>query len=162
MSKKTFYAHFDSKVALVEAVMQDKIAGVEGDLERITTQEGVSFPDALHALLSSLQQHSGEIQPAFLRDLRRDAPEVFSLVETRRAAVIQRCFTRLLNAGRKAGMIRDDVPLRLIIEILLAATHAVMNPQKLDELKLTPKAGYKAILDVILGGVMTTKGRTRL
>ena len=162
MSKKTFYAHFDSKAALVEAVMLDKISSVEADLERITTQQGVSFPDALHDLLSSLQQHTGEIQPAFLRDIRRDAPEVFALVETRRAAVIQRCFTRLLLAGRKAGMIREDVPLRLVIEVLLAATHAIMNPQKLEELKLTPKTAYPAILDVILCGVMTTKGRTRL
>lgn len=162
MSKKTFYAHFDSKVALVEAVMLDKIGAVEADLERITTQKGAGFSDALHDLLSCLQRHTGEIQPAFLRDIRRDAPGLFAVVETRRAAVIQRCFTRLLSAGRKAGMIRDDVPARLIIEMLLAATHAIMNPHKLDELKLTPKTGYAAIIDVILRGAMTTKGRAGL
>lgn len=162
MSKKTFYAHFPGKVALIEAVMRDKLASIEADLERITTLRGVNFMDALHELLSCLQQHTGEIQPAFLRDIRRDAPEVFTLVEKSRAEIIERCFTRLLGDGRKSGMIRNDVPVRLVIEILLAATHAIMNPAKLEQLNLTPRAGYSAILDVILRGVMTAKGREKL
>ncbi|MCP5560071.1 MAG: hypothetical protein H7A55_20170 [Verrucomicrobiaceae bacterium] len=76
--------------------------------------------------------------------------------------MIKRSFTRLLTAGRKAGMIRGDVPQTLIIEMLLAATHQIMNPQKLDELNLTAKAGYSAIIDVILRGAMTAQGREEL
>ncbi|HSI61518.1 MAG TPA: helix-turn-helix domain-containing protein, partial [Candidatus Saccharimonadia bacterium] len=36
MSKKTLYAHFSSKLELVEAVMRDKLKRVMSDLERIT------------------------------------------------------------------------------------------------------------------------------
>ena len=46
--------------------------------------------------------------------------------------------------------------------MLLGATQAIMNPAKIEELKLTPRAAYSAILDVILRGVMTAKGRTDL
>lgn len=159
MSKKTFYAHFRNKVSLVEAVLRDKADSVEADLERIVDQPEIPFLEALRALLACLQEHLSEIQPSFLRDIRRDAPEVFAVVEKRRAILIERCFTRLLNAGRRAGLVRDDVPVRLFIEILLAATQAVMNPRKMDELKLTPKRGYSAILDVMLHGVLTTEGR---
>ncbi|OYW78247.1 MAG: hypothetical protein B7Z37_00120 [Verrucomicrobia bacterium 12-59-8] len=162
MSKKTFYAHFKSKVALVEAVMQDKMTEVESDLERLLGGEPALFQDALHGLLACLQKHTGEIQPVFLRDIRRDAPELFAVVESRRAVIIERCFMRLLTSGGKAGMIRADVSAKLVIELLLAAMHGIMNPKKLEELKLTPKAGFSAILNVILGGVMTAKGRATL
>lgn len=162
MSKKTFYAHFPSKLALVEEVMLHKIGEVESDLERITAGTAASFSETLHALLACLQKHTGEIQPAFIRDVRRDAAEVFDVIECRRAAIIKRSFTRLLSSGRKAGMIRMEVPQTLVIEMLLASTHNIMNPHKLEELNLTAKAGYSAIIDVILRGAMTTKGREEL
>lgn len=159
MSKKTFYAHFDSKVALVEAVLQAKLNSVESDLERITQDSTRPFPQALQELLACLQGHTGEIQPVFFRDIRRQTPEVFAGVEKRRAAIIDNHFSKLLLAGQKAGMIRKDIPLRLIIEILLAVTQAIMNPQKIEQLKMTPKAGYSAILDILLTGVLTSQGR---
>lgn len=159
MSKKTFYAHFDSKHALVEAVMDHKLSQAEADLERIMAQPGLPFRDALKQLLACLQRHTGEIQPPFLRDVRRDALELFEVVERRRAALIQRVFSKLFVDGRKSGMVRDDVPVKMIIEVLLAATSAIMNPTKLEDLKLTPRQGYAAILDIVLGGALTGKGR---
>ncbi len=159
MSKKTFYAHFPGKASLVEAVLQDKLSSVEADLERITRRRDVTFLDSLQELLACIQEHTGEIQPPFLRDIRRDGPELFTLVEQRRAAIIGRCFTRLLKGGCREGMVRRDVPLPLLIDILLAATQAIMNPRKLAELKLTPKRAYAGVLDVILRGVMTTEAR---
>lgn len=160
MSKKTFYAHFDSKLALVEAVLDQKVSQVEADLERIMAQCGLPFRDALKQLLACLQQHTGEIQPSFIRDVRRDAIELFNVVEQRRSALIQRVFSKLFTDGRKSGMVRDDVPVKMIIEVLLAATSAIMNPAKLDDLKLTPRQGYSAILEIVLGGVLTSKGRS--
>jgi AcrR family transcriptional regulator len=162
MSKKTFYAHFSSKLALVEAVLLQKMGEVEADLEKITGSASANFADTLHTLLACMQKHTGEIHPSFIRDMRRDAPDVFAIVETRRAGIIKRSFTRLLTAGRKAGMIRSDIPQVLIIEMLLAATQQIMNPLKLDELNLTAKAGYSAIVDIILRGAMTAEGRKEL
>lgn len=159
MSKKTFYAHFDSKVALVEAVLQAKLNSVESDLERISQDTNRSFQEALQELLACLQGHAGEVQPVFLRDIRRQTPDVFATVEKRRAALIDKHFSKLLLSGQKTGMIRKDVPLRLIIEILLAVTQAIINPQKIEQLKMTPKAGYSAVLDILLNGVLTSQER---
>jgi hypothetical protein len=46
-----------------------------------------------------------------------------------------------------------------MIETLLGAVQAIMNPSKMTELGLTPAAGYAAIITVILEGVLTEKGR---
>ena len=109
-----------------------------------------------------MQQHTDEIKPPFVRDMQRESPERFKMVEVRRRNVIQRHFGKLLTEGRKAGIIRKDIPTNLILEILLSALQAIMNPPKIVEWGLTPKSGYSAIVTVILEGVMTDRARAAL
>lgn len=159
MSKKTLYACFPSKDALLEAVLLEKFRSVEADLARLTSTRSPDVLAALHQLLACLQRHTEEIQPPFIRDIRRAAPEMFKLVESRRRDLIQRHFGKLLGDGRRTGLIRKDIPTRLIMEILLGAVQAIMNPAKMAELGLTPKTGITAIITVLLEGVIAKTGR---
>lgn len=160
MSKKTLYAHFRSKTALVEAVIHDKARDMELDLSRIEAESAPDFSVALRAMLMCLQGHAEEIQPPFVRDMKRATPDLFKIVETRRAALIQRYFGRLFQHGRRKGMVRKDLPPRLAVEILLGSIQAVANPPKLIELGLTPQVALPAIISVILNGILTPAGRT--
>ena len=56
-------------------------------------------------------------------------------------------------------MIRTDIPTHLIIEILLGAVQAIMNPPKLMELGLTVEQGYSSIIRLILEGALVAKGK---
>lgn len=161
MSKKTLYAQFSSKTALLRAVLLDKFRSVERDLDDIMARSSGNAQAALHQLLASMQRHTEEIQPPFVRDIRREAPELFKLVEERRREMIPRYFGRIFDEGRRAGIIRRDVSTALIVEILLGAVQAIMNPAKMEELGLAPKTGYLAIITVILEGVMAQKGRAK-
>jgi AcrR family transcriptional regulator len=161
MSKKTLYLHFANKAALLEAVLQDKFRSVDADLNRVTAECSTNFLAALHQLLVCMQRHTQEVQPSFVRDVRRAAPELFQIVQARRRDIIQRHFSKLLAAGQKVGIIRKDIPLKVAIEILLGTTQAIMNPQKIAELNLTPKSGFSAIITVFLEGMITKKGRAK-
>lgn len=161
MSKKTLYAVFPSKNDLLRAVILDKFRAVEQDLDDIMSRKSPDDLAALHDLLACVQQHAAEIQPPFVRDVRREAPELFELVQSRRRAVIQRYFGQLFDNGRRAGIFRKDVSTRVMIEMLLGVTEAMVNPAKLAELGLTPKAGFSLVLTVILEGVLTDKGRAK-
>ena len=161
MSKKTIYAGFPSKIALLKAVLLNKFDEIEEDLRRIASDSS-DVQVSLLRLLACVQRHTEEIQPPFVRDIQREAPEMFQLVERRRRDVIQRHFGKLFEQGRRAGIIRKDIPTRLIIEILLGATQAMLNPPKMVELKLTPKTGFSAIIAVILHGALTNAGRSTL
>ena len=161
MSKKTLYACFPSKTELLKSVLLDKFDDIEADLRQVTAN-CADVPTALHELLACIQRHTEEIQPPFVRDIQRETPEMFQLVERRRKDVIQRHFGTLFEQGRRAGVIRKDVPTRLLIEILLGATQAILNPLKMAELKLTPKTGFSAIITVILQGALTNAGRSTL
>jgi AcrR family transcriptional regulator len=159
MSKKTVYAHFPSKSALLEAMLLDKFRCAEEELEAITSEFAADFPSGLHRLLACVQRHTEEVRPPFLRDIQREAPDLFKVVQARRREVIQRYFSKLLGEGRREGLIRKDTPVHLLIEILLGAVEAIINPARLAELGLSPKSGFTVIISVILEGALTPEGR---
>src|SRR5215475_9872740 len=159
ISKKTLYAHFPGKIALLEAVLADKFAGVEATLRQVSRAHPHDFPAALHELLANTQRELDEIKPPFVRDMRQKAPQVFKIVERRRAELIERFFGRLFIEGQSTGMVRKDLPAKVMIEILLGAVQAIVNPAKVEELGLTPKTGFASVLKVVLKGVITREGR---
>src|SRR5947208_15181792 len=62
ISKKTLYAHFPSKIALLEAVLADKFAGLEARLKEVTCGYPHDVSTALHELLSNTQRELDEIK----------------------------------------------------------------------------------------------------
>jgi AcrR family transcriptional regulator len=161
ISKKTLYAHFTGKTALLEAVLADKFAGIEAKLTEITRAYPHDFPTALHELLANMQRELDEIKPPFVRDMRQKAPHVFKTVERRRAALIERFFGKLFVEGQRTGLVREDLPAKLLVEVLLAAVQAIVNPAKVEEFGLTPKTAFASVLKVVLEGVIIRKGRKR-
>jgi TetR/AcrR family transcriptional regulator, cholesterol catabolism regulator len=159
ISKKTLYAHFPGKFDLLEAVLAAKLAAVEATLKQVTRAHPRDFPATLRELLAGTHRELDEIKPPFVRDMRQKAPDVFKLVERRRAAIIQRYFGKFFIEGQRGGMVRKDVPAKLIIEILLAMVQSIMNPPKMEELGMMPKEGFSGILKIILEGALTSKGR---
>jgi AcrR family transcriptional regulator len=161
MSKKTLYTHFRSKSELLQAVVADKRRSIEADLKQISSESSSGFPSAIEQFLAKMQRHLEEIHPPFMRDIQREAPEIFELVEIYRRDLINRYLSNILIKGRRAGIIRKDIPIRLIIEIWLGVVEAVINPSKLTELRLTPKAGFSAVVSVMLEGLLTAEGRSK-
>lgn len=157
MSKKTLYACFPSKSSLVEAVLKDKFNEVETDLSRLASEGSTDMEEAIHRFLQRVQRHTAEIHPSFVRDLGRETPDLFRIVEYRRRRLIRRHVAALFNKGRKAGLIRKDISVELLIEILLGAVEAIMIPSRVTELGLTLEKGYSAIIRVVLEGAIVRR-----
>lgn len=160
MSKKTLYAHFLTKIDLIEAVLRHKFEEIERELASSTSGYSTDFLAALQQMLACLQKHTSELQPPFVRDMQRASPELFQMVECRRQELIQRYFGTLFSEGQQRGMIRDDVPVTVVVAMLIAATQAIVNPTVLGELGLTPASGFAAVITVVLEGVLTRKDRS--
>lgn len=157
MSKKTLYGCFSSKSLLVEAVLKDKFHEVEKDLGRLAAEDSSDMEGAIHRFLHRVQRHTSEIHPSFVRDLGRESPDLFRIVEHRRRRLIRRHVAALFNKGRKAGLIRKDISVVLLIEILLGAVEAIMIPSRVTELGLTLEKGYSTIIRVVLEGAMVRR-----
>ena len=161
ISKKTLYAHFPGKFDVLKAVLADKLASVEATLKKVTRAHPHDFPATLREVLAGTRRELDEIKPSFVRDMRQKAPDVFRLVERRRAALIERYMGKFFVDGQRQGMVRKDVPPKLIIEILLAMVQSIMNPAKIEELGMMPKEAYAGILKIVLEGALTSKGRKK-
>lgn len=159
MSKKTLYANFPSKSELIEAVILKKFSDVESDLGRLSAAKQGDFTTRLQVLLECITQHLAEFRPPFIRDMQRVEPELFKRVESRRREAFQRHFGALFEDGRRCGLIRKDIPPGVMMEVLLSAVQAIMNPHKIAELGLAPQAAFAAIITLILEGAATNKGR---
>jgi AcrR family transcriptional regulator len=155
MSKKTLYAHFSGKRDLIEAMLLERFRAIEAEFELITSPPGVEFAEALQRLLACMQRRLDAVRPPFLRDIQREYPELFKVIDKLRSEMIQRHLGGLLAKGRREGVVRKDVPVHLVMEILLAALHAIVNPNRLLELGLTPERGVTTILSVLMEGVLT-------
>src|SRR5205085_12109245 len=125
------YTYFPSKTALLEDVLAHKFAGVDAALEKVAREHGHDFSGSLHQLLATAQRELDEIKPPFVRDMRQKAPHVFKMVERRRAELIERHFGKLFVEGQRAGMVRKDIPVMLLIEILIKMVQGIMNPPKM-------------------------------
>lgn len=156
VSKKTLYAHFPSKDALLAAVLRDKYEGIRATLQQVARGPADHFPEALHALLRGVQGELDELQPPFLRDMRK-APEAFKRLEQRRTRLIRDHFGRLFRQGQRDGHVRTDLPAKLMIETLLASVQAIMNPQKLEALGMAPRSAFTGMIDLLLHGAVIRK-----
>ena len=162
MSKKTLYSRFDTKQQLLEAVIDEQFRRVSEECERIIAARDMDFQVTLREFLACIQRHTAEIQPPFLKDMRQEAPQTFQRVERLRHALIERYFGELMRRGRNAGVIRKDIPAPLIIEILLAAVQAIVNPARMEELDLTVKSGCALITKVVLEGALVPQRKLRI
>ncbi|MFZ2639911.1 MAG: TetR/AcrR family transcriptional regulator [Verrucomicrobiia bacterium] len=157
MSKKTLYVHFPSKTALLHAMIDEKLGRARADLAR-AMETDAPFPGKLRLLLTTLRSHTSEIQPAFVHDVRRDTPELFARIQQGRRMLIHRFFARLIEDGRKAGAVRTDIPVKLLVEMLIDTVDAVLVPARIEELGITPRTGFEQIIRVFLEGILVRKG----
>jgi len=161
MSKKTLYAHFPSKTALLKAVLADKFQRIDTDLQEVTSGRLSDIISTMRQFLACLHRHLQEIQPSFVRDLNRNAPEIFKSIQSNRRTVIEKHFGRLLSEGRRKGIVRKDIPPTLMIEILLGTMDSIANPSKIVELRTTPDIALSAILTIFFDGVITKPTRSK-
>ncbi len=161
MSKKTLYAHFDTKESLLRAVLERRVAAVDAGLRRIVGSPR-PFPDKLRELTQFVRARVGEIGPSFVEDIRRYAPGCFQIVQDFRARALPRYFGRLMDEGARGGHLRPGVPRELLVRLLVDTIQDIMRPEVLAELRLSPAAAMDQILTMIFAGVLAPRARRRI
>lgn len=159
MSKKTVYRHFRSKEALVEAVIEAKIAGFRAGLDAIMTDGQLDFPERARRVAAHIAGQMGEIAPVFLRDLERLLPALHARIEAVRREVLPRTWCRILEEGVARGHVREGPPPAFVAELLLASAEGLLRPAVLQRMDLAPGAVARDVLATVLGGILTPAGR---
>lgn len=159
MSKKTLYVHFSSKDILVGEILQEFVREVRTSTDTIFGDPALSFTVKLHRFSGTMVQRFARMNPHIFRDLQRSAPHIYRQVEEFRHKNIPYVFGQLIRQGQAAGMVRADLDPDFAVEFWRPAIQALMHPDTLERLQLTPDEVFTRATRLFFGGLLTPAGR---
>lgn len=159
MSKKTLYAHFPGKEALIGFMLEQKIAEIRQGMRRLVEDESLPVLERAHRMMAFIVRHMSEVSPAFLRDLERQHPALYARMEAVRAEILPQVWQKLIADGVAEGVIRRELEPTFVSELMLTSVQALLRPAALDRLQLSPHEVIDRVLTVLFNGILTPAGR---
>ncbi len=157
MSKKTIYAHFPSKDAIISAVI-----AATGATIRRQVRDAMSgpdpFPAKFKAVLNIVGAQFGPMGPDFLQDLHRHAPPLAREIDTLKDNNIPIVFNLLLREGIAQGMVRADIDIGFVTAYWIQIIKGIHDPAVLAQTGLTPRAAFDKSIELFFRGLLTDKG----
>lgn len=161
MSKKTFYAAFPGKEALVETIALNLITEIERGVNGIARGD-LPFLDKVRGLMAFMGERVRQISALFLRDLQRHTPQIWERVQRFRREKVLTIFADLVAEGKRLGMIRPDVNTRVFLLAYIGAIEAVLVPSVLTDESFSGEEALRSILTIYFNGVLTADAGSEL
>ena len=156
IAKKTFYRHFDSKDALVAALVQDRVAlygqallGAPGPAEPPDVRLAAILTDVLAV---SAQSFSA----VYLRDIEADHPRIWPLLAEGRRMMLAVVHAELVR-GQELGVFRVDATPDEILKLLVLVLDRVLDPAVLVQTGLEPHRVSRLLFDLLFDGGLGTR-----
>jgi AcrR family transcriptional regulator len=161
VSKKTIYKHFPSKTQLLRELLSLKMDEAQSGIERIARQNRLSFVQKLKEAYTFAGLQVSELGQPFLRDLERNAPEVWKEFDERRNRTVLRALQNLMEEGVRKGAFKNQINPQLLLLIYTTLIQRIINPETLSQLPLTPSQALAAIREIFFEGALTDKARVQ-
>jgi AcrR family transcriptional regulator len=162
MSKKTLYEFFPGKLDLLRATTSMRNEACEKELASIAASEAEFFGRA-RKTFAAVSRMFSTLTPAYLTDIRRNAPEVWAEIQKFRRERVRRHMLELLQQGVKQGVLREDLDLDSLVRLYLTMTSALLNPEISGWAAGEPIAPlFDTFVRVYFEGLITDAGRKRL
>ena len=158
MSKKTLYVHFPGKDELIGEILRAFVAEVRASADELLGDPALSFTVKLHRFSEAMVKRL-RVHPLLFRDLQRSAPHIYRQIEELRHKNIPYVFGRLLRQGQAARMVRADLDPDFAVEFWRPAIQALMHPDTLERLQLSPDEIFRRAINLFFGGILTPAGR---
>ncbi|MCG8605259.1 TetR/AcrR family transcriptional regulator [bacterium] len=160
MSKKTIYKHFSTKENLLREVVNWTMLEISGGLDQILNDTSLPFLQKLERILTFIGERASQFfKGTFLRDIKRNAPDIWHNFEEFRKQQIQTKFANLVGDGIRQGFFRDDVHQELVVLVYLHTVQNIINPETLANLPFTTRNVFDSIIKIIFEGILTKEAR---
>lgn len=157
MSKKTIYAAFPDKKALLKQMVSDYL-----QLHKQSSQCDVSdSANAIERMLKAAAagvQFMEKINPVFLYDMQKYFGDVWSVFETYRNTEIRMEVRSCLQQAQQEGLVRDELELDLVVSMHMQHIDLMVEPGHFENLQMPRAEIIKTVLITFLNGICTPKG----
>ncbi|MBK9248050.1 MAG: TetR/AcrR family transcriptional regulator [Ignavibacteria bacterium] len=159
MSKKTLYKHFSSKDVLLKEVMTSQCYGMECKMKPILENMETDFIEKMMTMGPIVAENIAMIPFLFLKDLERNAPEIWKEYLEWRREHITLNFGKFLNEGIKKHVFRDDLNIDALVTMYLTLIEGMFRTEVLSKLPLTPGQVYVMIARTLTEGIIADEAR---
>ena len=157
MSKKTIYKFFPSKEDLVMAIAKHFMNRVKSKIEPALESDKNAI-EKLEDLIQIFASHAFKISPKMIDDMRRHVPFLWNEIDKFRTEMIYKNITKVVDQGKEEGLFLD-YPTPIIMNILVTAVRAIVNPEFILNNNFSLIEAAKMVFKIIIGGIVTEKGK---
>ena len=93
-----------------------------------------------------------------MSDLQNHAPQIWQKIDETRKILLYENISKIILQGQKEDLIKKYPP-ALIITLITGAIRQVVNPNFLISAKFSYNDAVKYTFKIILGGILTDKGK---
>lgn len=157
MSKKTIYASFSDKDAIVNALMQEKILQDKNEISRICCP-GKNMIEQVFGIMKHLTEMFSKLNPVIFYDLQKYHPDSWKLFKAFKEEFMLSVVEQNIEDGKKQGYVRPDVNTRIVARMRIEQVEMAFNPEIFPPSKYSILEIQLALLEHFLYGICTLKG----
>lgn len=152
-SKKTLYKHFETKEALLHAVL----ARVDGEAQREITallaERGGDPVRRLKRILTAVAVHIATTHQVLLADLRANAPELGQVACRERRRALHDLLAPVLREAVARGTLRADLDLEQVLAIYFTCVEGMASPLDVAHHAQAPGQLFATLVELLVDGL---------
>lgn len=156
ISKKTIYKYYRSKDELINDVINEHKRFVETTIFTIFNSE-LSSVEKLFQMVRFFSQLALRVGENLLNDMRLHKPELWKEIDEFRKNIILANISRLIEQGKKEGMIVEQ-PTEILVAIYISAITGVVNPEFIMNNKFSIQQAFNSVFEILMSGIFTPQG----
>ena len=161
ISKKTIYANFKNKTALVKEATLAMFHVISHGIDCISNQDKNPIEE-LYDIKKFVMMHLKDEKSSPQYQLQKYYPEVFNTLKELQLDTMQECTLRNLRKGVEQGLYRDNLDIDFVSRIYFIGVNGIKN-DKLFPIHNFPKAKLmEDYLEYHLRGIVTKTGELTL
>jgi AcrR family transcriptional regulator len=162
MSKKTVYAHFQSKEDLASEMVKKMNQEISSQMQILVDNQELDFIEKLKRILDLTISHHSKLTPHFRMDLQKHAPGACKCTDEFQQHQIYTVVSRVIQEGISKGMFRSDIDESIITAMFIASFQSLLRPEMMGRIRRPIPQIVEAISGVLFQGILTDDARERL
>ncbi|MGD9552119.1 MAG: TetR/AcrR family transcriptional regulator [Candidatus Caldatribacteriota bacterium] len=153
MSKKTLYHFFRSKQLLLESVIYDFFQEFHNKINKIVKNKKNRKISLLKQFMSSLQEQISQFNSWAFEDIRKNNPTAWQMINNLEEKLINNELRKMLQEGKKEGVVRQDIDLDLMVLMILNATKSLAIPEVVSQLSYSTEEVIDMLAKIFINGI---------
>lgn len=152
-SKKTLYKHFETKEALLHAVLARVDSEAQREITELLAERGGDRLCRLRGILTAVAVHMASTHQVLMADLRACSPELGQQAWRERRQALAMLLTPVLAEAAGEQVIRADLPADKVLAIFFSCVEGMVSPLDVAENAQAPGELFGTLVGLMVDGL---------